>query len=223
MAGSAKQQRIFKIINLDFVTDSDFAVIDRETGISSYHNYPGSVGLGFNYIVNEKITTYLSAEYFLPLDEYYVFKSDINPSSYPELTEPEIEHIFGEAPFISFTESSRQVLNLGIGLRWQFKENLSFLGGFRTDFNHNALGDYDFQRVVAEAINWDLYHLSFGLRKTGKKILTTGLEFMFSPKTKTRSFVNLSDPDEDNALIGGHVDASAQQFGLKFIVSYTIH
>lgn len=223
MAGSAKQQRIYKVINLDFITDSDFAVIDRETGMSTHHKYPGSVGLGFNYIVNEKITTYFSAEYFLPLEEYYVFSSHIKPKSYPELTEPEIEHIFGDAPFISFTEASKQVLNLGLGLRWQFKENLSFLGGFRTDFNHNALGDFDNQRVVAESINWDLYHISVGIRKTGKKILTTGLEFMFTPKTKTKSFANLNNPDEDNTLVGGHVDATAQQFGLKFIVSYTIH
>ena len=223
MAGSANQQRIYKVINLDFVTDSDFAVIDRETDMPSYHKYPGSIGLGFNYVVNEKLTTYFSAEYFLPIEEYYVFSSEIKPSSYPKLTEPEIEHIFGDAPYISFTEASKQVLNFGVGLRWKFKENLSFLGGFRTDFNHNALGDYDYQKVVAEAIDWDLYHISVGIRKTGKKILTTGLEFMFAPKTKTRSFVNLGEPNEDNTLIGDHVDATAKQLGLKFIISYTIH
>ena len=223
IAGSANEQRIFKVINLDFITDVDFAVIDRETSMKTHHKYPGSIGLGFNYIINEKITTYFSAEYFFPLSEYYVFSSDIHPSSYPELTEPEIEHIFGDAPFISFIEASKQVLNVGVGVRWLLKENLFFLGGFRTDFNHNALGDFDYQRVVAEAINWDLYHVSIGIRKTGKKILTTGLEFLFTPKTKTKSFVNLGDPDEDNTLIGGHVDATAQQFGLKFIISYTIH
>jgi len=223
IAGKANEQRIYKVINLDFITDEDFAVIDRETGMETHHQYPGSFGIGFNYIVNKKLTTYFSAEYFLPLEEYYVFSSKIKPSSYPELTEPEIEHIFGDAPYISFTEASKQVFNFGVGLRWQFKDNLSFLGGFRTDFNHNALGDYDYDKVVAEAIDWDLYHISVGIRKTGKKILTTGLEFMFTPKTKTRSFVNLGEPDEDNTLVGDHVDATAQQFGLKFIVSYTIH
>jgi len=223
ITGSAKEQRIFKIVNLDFVTDVDFAVIDRETNMASHHRYPGSIGLGVNYVVNEKLVTYFSTEYFLPLAEYYVFSSDIHPKSYPELTEPEIEQIFGDAPFISFIEASKQVFNFGVGVRWRYKENLYFLGGFRTDFNHNALGDYDLQRVVAESINWDLYHVSFGIRKTGKKILTTGLEFLFSPKTKTKSFVNLSDPDEDNNLVGGHVNATAQQFGLKFVISYTIH
>ncbi len=223
ITGSANEQRIYKVINLDFITDVDFAVIDRETKMSTHHKYPGSIGLGLNYVVNKKVTTYLSAEYFLPLDEYYVFSSDITPKSYPELSEPEIEHIFGDAPFISFIEASKQVLNVGVGIRWLFKDNLSFLGGFRTDFNHNALGDYEYDRVVAESINWDLYHVSVGIRKTGKKILTTGLEFMFTPKTSTRSFVNMSDPDEDDTLIGGHVDATAQQFGLKFIISYTIH
>ena len=223
VAGSANEQRIFKVINLDFVTDVDFAVIDRETGMSSHHRYPGSIGLGFNFVVNKKIITYFSAEYFLPLSEYYVFSSEINPSSYPELTESEIEHIFGDAPFISFIESSKQVINLGVGVRWLLKENLFFMGGFRTDFNHNALGDYELQRVVAESINWDLYHVSLGIRKTGKKILTTGIEFMFSPKTQTRSFVNMSEPDEDDTLMGDHVAATAQQFGLKFIISYTIH
>ena len=114
-------------------------------------------------------------------------------------------------------------MNVGVGIRWRFKDSLSFLGGFRTDFNHNALGDYEYDRVVAESINWDLYLVSVGIRKTGKKILTTGLEFMFTPKTSTRSFVNMSDPDEYNTLIGDHVDATALQLGLKFIISYTIH
>jgi len=115
------------------------------------------------------------------------------------------------------------VFNVGVGVRWIWKESLSFLGGFRTDFNHNALGDFDMQRVVAESINWDIYYLSLGIRRTTKKILTAGLEFSFSPKTKTNSFVNFSDPDGDNALIGDAVPATAQQFGLKIVISYTIH
>ena len=94
--------------------------------------------------------------------------------------------------------------------KWRFKDELSFLGGFRTDFNHNALGDYQLQRVVAEAINWDLYHLSIGIRKTGKRILTTGIEFMLTPKTKTNSFANLNDPNEDNILNGDNVEATVQ-------------
>lgn len=223
IAGSANEQRIFKVVNLDYATDYDFAVIDRETNLPSHHKYPGSVGLGFNYSITKKLHTYFSAEYFLPITDYYVFSSQINPKSYPQLTEAEVEHVFGDAAFISFIESSKQVLNIGLGVKWRFKEELSFLGGFRTDFNHNALGDYQLERVVAEAINWDLYHLSMGIRKTGKRILTTGIEFMFSPKTKTNSFVNLNNPNEDNILNGDNVEATAQQFGLKFIISYTIH
>ena len=90
---SANEQRIHMVINLDFITDVDFAVIDRETKISTHHKYPGSIGLGLNYVVNKKVTTYLSAEYFLPLDQYYVFSSNTKPKSYPELSEPEIEHV----------------------------------------------------------------------------------------------------------------------------------
>jgi len=221
--GKANEQRIFKILNLDFLTSEDFAVIDREEKMSSHHKFPGSIGVGLNYVISKKVVTYFSAEYFFPLGEYYVFSSTVKPKSYPELTETEIEEIFGNAPFISFIEASKQVFNVGVGVRWIWKESLSFLGGFRTDFNHNALGDFDMQRVVAESINWDIYYLSLGIRRTTKKILTAGLEFSFSPKTKTNSFVNFSDPDGDNALIGDAVPATAQQFGLKIVISYTIH
>lgn len=219
--GSANEQRIFKIVNLDFLTSEDFAVIDREEAMPSHHRFPGSIGVGLNYVVSKKVVIYFSAEYFFPLEEYYVFSSTVKPKSYPELTEPEIEHIFGDAPFISFIEASKQVLNGGVGVRWLWKDNFAFLGGFRTDFYHNALGDFDMQRVVAESIDWDLYHLSLGIRKTGKKIVTAGIEFSFTPKTETDSFINLSDPDE-NTLVGDQVTATAQQFGLKFVISYTI-
>ncbi len=224
IAGSANMQRIFKIVNLDFVTDNDFAVIDRKEGMKSHYKYPGSIGVGMNLVLSDKMTTYVSSEYFFSLEEYYVFSSSDHPVSYPELSEPEIEHIFGDAPFISFIESSKQVINIGVGINYKLKDQLSVLSGFRTDFNHNALGDFELERVVAEAIDWNMYHFSIGIRKGGKKALTTGIEFSFSPETKTRAFANLAEPDEDNTLVGDNqIDATARQLGIKFIISYTIH
>ena len=224
IAGSANAQRIFKIVNLDFVTNNDFAVIDRKEGMKTHHKYPGSIGVGINYTMSSKLATYFSYEYFFSFDEYYVFSSTDNPVSYPELTEPEIEHIFGDAPFISFIESSKSVMNFGLGIRYKWNDKLSVLSGFRTDFNHNALGNFEMGRVVAESVNWDIYHFSLGVRKEGKKALTTGVEFSFAPETKTNAFVNLSDPDENNTLLGDNqIGTTAKQFGLKLIISYTIH
>ncbi len=135
------------------------------------------------------IEWYLKLTYNAAVSEYTSIKTEANPV-YP-------------GDFLEVREKANTVVNFAIGLRKDLREGLSFLGGFRTDFNYDTdvyPGGLEF---VARMSYWNLYHFSGGvIWYNDRARITLGGDYAIGVSSGDLQQVNLTEPLETNFLFG---------------------
>lgn len=171
----------------------DYAEV-KEVKVTS--RTPFSVAAGVT-CYNKKRTQifYTTIEYFAEIDPYRMVEVDENPDLAGGI---EIENKDG-SEWLTFVDGAKPVLNLAFGYRAQIKENLMFLGGFKTNFSYKKdLSVYPFQEdKLIKSIDFDYYHLSGGLTlRIWGQDLTAGIQYKLGISKNQSQLINVSDPVE---------------------------
>jgi len=159
-----------------------------------------SVAMGLNYNNKQKTKTlFVTCEYFMKIEPYAIAKANRKPAvenvSTLELAE------FKQ--WLTFVEGAKPVFNAAIGYKWNVKNNLMLLAGFKTDFNFKK--DYNLKPYwpdfTIKSFNLNKYHFTGGstLHIFGQDI-TAGIQYSIGVLNNQKQIANLSDPVEYNAI-----------------------
>ena len=196
-----------------------------------YNNYlvanlkePFSVSAGLMYrSKNDKSRYFFSLEYFAPVKTYKAIDNTRISGWGQE------EYAPGD-DFLSYKFGAKQILNLGVGYRHYVRETLSFLLGFRTDFNAYEASNDGQWKGMAEYVNIGnpLYHFSGGIefRFLANTVLF-GTEYVVGVNSHATQFINFDypgvyDPNQHLALQGYPQDIMKYQYhGLGLYIGYS--
>ena len=195
--GTVVRQYKYSNIHIDPVSQvgSNLYYAGRQKQCKSHFRDPFSLGAGLNfYSPSGRSTVLFTAEYFLGLPEY----------KYIEATNAQGEEGYDFSPegtdkWLSFNMEHKPVFNVGLAFKQEINSNLTFSGGFRTDYRFIKYTDYpgfiDYNKK--QSYNVDVYHLNYGFNKIfSKGIITLGMQFSYGQNKNEPQVVNLSDPTE---------------------------
>ncbi|HSR18549.1 MAG TPA: hypothetical protein VLM39_10715 [Ignavibacteriaceae bacterium] len=147
--------------------------------LKSKYKTSWAIGFGTAYW-GEKFSVHFSAEWYDAIKKY-------NPIS--------LAPLYSQSSGETFTEEILQqlsgIVNAGLGIDYKLNDEVSFAGGFITDFSANDIntkGNISLSR-------WDIYHLSGGSSfKIGTSEVTLGFAYSFGSDV-IRQIADIGNPD----------------------------
>ncbi len=181
---------------------------------------PWSIDVGASYPISKKGIGYLTVAYFSKIDKYNQLKDPIALNEPEEVLQP------NEDDFSAVFQAHKSIVNVAVGFEYLLNEHFSILTGFRTDLNYIDLKQLDLDYgYVPTFSNYDLYHASAGVHYTNKKItMNLGLITGFGSSKNNQQLVDLTDPKDENLLLGGiddNVDSSFLRVGVLVGVTFS--
>jgi len=186
----------------------NFLIMDRKTDIQAEYRHPLSIAAGAEFH-SPKTRLNISAEYFLKIDAYHLFKPDSDPFVYPSAYLDSAAYIPLIDNYLHVETAARPLLNAGIGFSTEVYKKLNLLLGASTDFS-----SFDEQSGSDELLNgfggFDVYHFSAGLSYSRQKhCITLGYSYNFSPSEKIPPYtiINQTPDFTDNARLSARSSA----------------
>lgn len=182
--------------NLAYNNYQSYTVFDRQKGLNATYDTPFSISAGIKARFG-KLKTYLSAEYFAPMEKYDI----INPTDSLNINKSGVE--YNSSNLLSVQYSAQGVLNGAIGLEYAMLQKISILGSFRTDFNTqtNKLTSQDNNSLATSYI--DLYHATLGcVVRKNKRDYIVGLSYSFGQLFSQKQFADFNNPTDSSNLLG---------------------
>ena len=183
----------------------NFLIMDKKTGVKASYRHPLSIGIGAEYqTVKTRIA--ISAEYFFGIGNYYLLEPEETPFVYP----PSYLDSASYGPLIDsylhVENSSRPVLNVGIGCSQVIYKKLTLLLGAFTDFSSYEKPDNS-NGLLHGFSNFDIYHLSTGISyQRPKQTISLGFSYAFTPSSKIPPYaiINQTPDFTDKARLSAY-------------------
>jgi hypothetical protein len=160
---------------------------------------------------------YVSAEYFSSVKEYNV----ITPRASAFIRTNDDENIF-TSDALAFQDARRSVINVGVGVSYQLKPDLTGFVALRTDRSYadssRYTGDVGF---VSNTSNFDIYHLQLGGNVRRRRFnLRAGLLLDYARTSKFLQPVSMNSANEQNLLLGDVHNTRASYFSVGLMFAY---
>ena len=222
--GRGNVYREFSITGLASEINTDIVFLDRREKLKVQTREMGGLAIGLSFRFGSKAWLHFAHETNRAIKEYKIFNAPNPVNTYPTTIPDSVVFAqFGNQDFLSLEEKTLRVLNFGFGYEVRITDKIDMLIGIRTDFNYlDTISQYYvFKKLNIESSKWHLSHGSLGfgyITETNKK-WTVGLDYSFVPPTAFYQFVNFTDPQSTQLLLGQRQKtASATQLSLKLVV-----
>ena len=194
---------------------------------NSKYPFSAAFGLIYNSKIKPENKFYFTVEFFSGIKPYKIVNAPINDKITSEIIYNDMEN----KDWLSFVSAARPVINFAIGYRWQIRDQLMFLSGFRTDFNSQHNADYkefsDYNKI--KCADLDIYHYTGGFQFTlfKKYLLVAGGEISFGYENNLEQIANFDNPVEYNSDTGQVLQGSLEDdmniffFGFNIYISTT--
>lgn len=157
--------------------------------LKTIQKLPLKISLGFNRNLAE-IEWNLKLTYNTAVNEYTSIKTEENL-------------IYQQFGLLEIKEKANTVVNFAFGLKKELRDGLTFLGGFRTDFNYDPDVHPGGLEFVARMSYWNLYHFTGGvIWYTERAHITLGGDYAIGLSSGDLQQVNLTEPLGSNLLFG---------------------
>jgi len=181
---AAEDQRMLDSAFVSFQSKKQFQIKD-----------PLAISFGLAYKNPRNGNGFLiSAEYFHEIKPYQLTDADETNSS----TTNSQGNNFEEPERINVYHGANSVLNLAIGYHYYINENISMLGGLRTDFSN--IGEFKKDNPMLwsiAALDYGIYHITFGGEfKIRQLDFVAGIEYSRAREDNKQQVINFSDPLE---------------------------
>ena len=161
---------------------------------------PLSIAFGITiHAADNRKTYFASIEYFSSIAPYKMITASVDQF----ITTEELYATLEPKDWLSVPTGAHSLVNFALGYRWEVKDDLLILTGFRTDFNY--LVDYNYGDLsgyyTPTDLNYNVYHLTGGgqLNLFGHNIMA-GLQYSFGMQNNQEQLINFSDPVEWNEV-----------------------
>jgi hypothetical protein len=203
-------------VQLSVLPDEDQSFINESnshTNYSGVYRTPLSVNIGADYHFN-KVNVSLSAEWFSKVNKYELIKKkDLSVDmKFPTADDPK---------FAIPLMANKSIVNIGFAVVYKFKESLTYMGSFRTDFNYfdnEALNrNEDF---VPNGSFWDIYHITSGLVFAVKRShIAFGVNFGHGRSENDQQYINMTTASQSNFLRGELNNSTSSKYSnLSFTI-----
>ena len=190
--------------------NNDVFIANAQEGLSVDSKLPWSVGAGFGFNFG-KLTISVSGEWFSEIPKYTLIQTD-----------PFAAQSTGEMITNSLVDELNSVINYGLGLSYNFNEDLSAYLSFATDFS--AVPD-DISRFVAldsetnnSTFQSDIYRMGGGVVFNFKKMeFTVGTTYATS-RSEFNSIIDI--PSDGESTVEGTTVMNLNQW--RFIVGFSL-
>ena len=187
----------------------DYQESGWENKLETEYRTPTIFGFGGVYSFQKGQKFYFSTEYFTEVSRYQLFRGS-NPEN-----------------GLALYDSSDDIINVAVAYENQLSETVTFLSGFRTDFN-SARGnqEYFLQRIDRNLykFSWDVMHFSIGGHFNIKSFeFSAGVDYAFSSNLKG-DFFNPYDAIYRNFGIGAPPQAGrrSRYSSLAIFLNYSL-
>ena len=190
----------------------------RQTNLSATWKMPVSVALGYARDFNRnKGQVNFTAEYFKNVPFYNI----LTPTKDFFARGSNFGDIY-TADQLKLTDARRAVLNVGVGVSYLIKPNLTGYASIRTDMTYasDALneGNTGYQY---NATNWNNIRWQLGTNVKKRKFnLRTGFMFAYGSTNTYKQSVNFDTPSEENILQGDLLKTKASHFSVGLLFAY---
>ena len=168
--------------------------------LSTGRKDPLSIAFGITvHAADNRKTYFASIEYFSRIDPYKMISATVNPF----ITTEELFNNLEPKDWLSVPAGASSLVNLALGYRWEVRDDLLILTGFRTDFNF--LMDYDYGDLSGyyqpADLNYNVYHLTGGGQLTifGHNVIA-GLQYSLGIRDNQTQLISFTDPVEWNEV-----------------------
>ena len=191
---------------------------DRQSELKTTFKSPFSVALGTNYQAGRSHIG-IVVQYFAGIDVYNIM--DPVPGAFvrPISLEPEIL----SDEFLTFRSGAKSVVNAAIGYEYKLKENLSLLGGIRSDMSYFDNEVNEGAGIKSTISSWDIYHFTAGMM-LDKRNSSLSLGLLFSTGLKDDYVQNGGfDPENPNFYLGTRTITEAKFSSFGILLGYTYY
>lgn len=178
-----------------FTTNKNTIGVEDDNSAIRVKN-PFSIAFGSQYLSkSRKSTITFTIEYFHKIDNYAL----VNSSTQVEWLPDYISENLSNNDFMSYYNYANSVLNIAFGFRQYLSPSLTFLGGCRTDFSANDIGNTRFvnNKYSVNQVSMNKYHITSGVVFAIKNFrVISGIQYTFGRNSDMTQAVNYSDPIE---------------------------
>jgi hypothetical protein len=203
----------------------DYVIVDykEKKDVSVNAKSPLAIAAGVTYrLPGASHVIYSSIEYFSEISPYRLVQANESEN----VSSGSVFQLIENDEWLTFVSGAKPVLNAALGYRWNIKEDLMMMAGFRTDFNYRKNLNYSpfLDNKKVRGLNLDLYHLTTGLSwKIKGQDLITGFQYSVGREKNQEQFANLSDPVEFNTTELTPLQGTRQNTMDIFINSISIY
>ncbi|HEY9262349.1 hypothetical protein [Chitinophaga sp.] len=200
------------ISNIHFIPQETVNLLasTRQTKLTSDYKVPASIALGYAYDYN-KGQVYVAAEYFLKVKEYNILTPRAEGFIRPDTGGSHASTV----ALLEMREARKAIFNIGVGVSYQLKPQLTGYCALRTDFNYATRETTN--GFSPNTATWDNYYCQLGVNiKRREYNLRTGILLGYGHNSSYQQPINFDDPKESNLLTGtiGTVPATRVTAGL---------
>ena len=218
---SVTRSNVYNDFGETFTTNENILGVEDDNSDVRVKN-PFSIAFGAQYFSKNKKSSFsFTLEYFHKIDDYALVNSSIQAEWLPKY----ISDNLSNDDFMSYYYYANSVINIALGFKQYLSPSLTYLGGFRTDFSANDIGNILFVdgRYGVNQVSMDKYHLTSGvLLKIKNFRLVGGIQYTYGRTSDMIQAVNYSNPVEyipstQQALEGirqNNAQASLNEFAL---------
>jgi len=168
---------------VDTVNEQTSSTSNRNNTSNVQYKTPHSIGMGID-LHSRTTTISISSEYFFGIDEYSILNEVSD--SYNGLSTVPNETLF------RVKSENEAVLNFAVGIQKEMSERITWVVGFRTDYNPKNKLEIN-NNPVYLGILGNVYHLSGGgMFNFRKNQFSCGFDFGFGKNTDGVQLVDLS-------------------------------
>jgi len=173
---------------------------------------PASIGFGVE-IHTQKLCYSASAEYFFGIKEYVMFRDIDDPFD-------DLSQVISETE-INLSTGNQSVLNFAFGLQYETNPNLTWVGGFRTDYNENTslLINNSAQYL---GLTPNVFHISGGgMFKKDNNTFSIGMDFGYGSREGGTQLANFDNVNIDNLYtFSGKNNVNNQFYSIMVFLTY---
>lgn len=196
LIGNSGNSKQYTVVNIFDASNNqplqDSAFISHQSKEIFKLKDPFSISLGFEFNnPNNENSLLFSAEYFNEIGSYRYTNANSN-NTYPAYQSGNVPEEEGNLYY-----GTNSVLNFAVGYHYFINENISAMGGFRTDFSSMKEFREKSDLKTFNILSYDIYHVTFGGDFSIKQFdFVAGLQYSFSREKNQLQIINFSDPIE---------------------------
>ncbi|MFC5624685.1 hypothetical protein [Algoriphagus winogradskyi] len=191
---------------------------DRQEKLKTNYKSPFEIAFGAHKAFNRSIISF-NLTHFGGFDRYRIINA--SPGT---LVRPDNGNSIDSQDFLNVETAMKPVTNFAIGYENRWKENITLLGSFRTDFSYFDKESVESRQLKSEITQWDIFHISMGTEiKKSRSSLTLGIIYSFGSTQEYLQRGSFYNVEADQLLEGALVVTKAGYTNFGLLIGYAFN